>query len=71
MLVETGVSRPLHFTNISARTWGGIDARTWDVVDDADFIFFAKFVFGLDENLSERAASLDAGAEALRVEKSD
>ena len=71
MFVEMGVSRPLRFTNVSARTWVGIDACTWNVVNDANFFFFVKFVFGLNKNLSERAAGLDAGAEALRVEKSN
>lgn len=71
MLVETGVSCPLRFTNISARTWVRIDACTWNVVNDANLVFFVMFVFGLNENLSERAVGLDTGAEAFRVEKSN
>ena len=52
---EPRFRRPLGFAHVRAVffTWDTVGAATWEMIDDARLFLHGKFVFGLNQLLSE------------------
>ena len=55
MLLKPRSRRPLGFAYVRAVffTWDAVGAATWEMIDDARLFLHGKFVFGLNQLLSE------------------